>query len=344
VSDIEVIGRDWVGEIRLAWQKTVEGILETGRLLVECREANRGYGEWQGIVEQLPFNRKTAHKLISIADSGRFPENVSRGRHLPASWTVLYTLSALDADQWSYIEPYITGDIQRKDIKRLLRGYRDEEREDVSAARHVDRPDCDLRCSAVADLECGEVDAIVTDPPYPLEYLDCYGELCEFALRSLVPGGHLLVMTGQANFPAVLRVLTSFGGLSYQWVIGYHTPGSSSQQFGRHVKSNWKPVVWLTRGRNESEHVEDWIISEASDKRFHDWGQSESGMFQLIERFTVRGQLVCDPFLGGGATAVAALACGRKFVGSDVEMSCVETTQKRINEESRRGFNKEETG
>jgi len=38
----------------------------------------------------------------------------------------------------------------------------------------------------------------------------------------------------------------------------------------------------------------------------------------LIQTFTVPGELVLDPFLGGGTSAVEALASGRDFFGSDI--------------------------
>lgn len=50
---------------------------------------------------------------------------------------------------------------------------------------------------------------------------------------------------------------------------------------------------------------------------------SESGMRDLIERLTKPGDLVCDPFLGGGTTAVACLSLGRRFVGCDINADAV---------------------
>ena len=38
---------------------------------------------------------------------------------------------------------------------------------------------------------------------------------------------------------------------------------------------------------------------------------------RLINLYTYRGDLVLDPFMGSGTTAVAALRCGRRFVGYD---------------------------
>lgn len=177
-------------------------------------------------------------------------------------------------------------------------------------------------------LDGEKVDAIITDPPYPAEFLPTLSALSELAARVLKPGGHCLVMYGQANVQEAMRRLSEH--LSYQWTLAYLTPGQSTQVFGRRVKSNWKPVLWFTNGRNEWEHVEDTIKSGENDKRFHEWGQSVSGMAAMIERFTVPNALVLDPFVGAGTTGVAAVATGRLFIGSDIDPARVAQSAERL--------------
>ena len=52
----------------------------------------------------------------------------------------------------------------------------------------------------------------------------------------------------------------------------------------------------------------------------------------FIRLFTERGDLVLDPFIGSGTTAVAAIQEGRKFVGIDTENDYIELSQDRISE------------
>ena len=42
------------------------------------------------------------------------------------------------------------------------------------------------------------------------------------------------------------------------------------------------------------------------------------------------GDVVYDPFLGGGSTAEAALLLDRRFVGADIDPDAVEVTVKRL--------------
>ncbi|MFN2390139.1 MAG: DNA methyltransferase [Actinomycetota bacterium] len=51
---------------------------------------------------------------------------------------------------------------------------------------------------------------------------------------------------------------------------------------------------------------------------------------RLIELYTYRGDLVLDPFMGSGSTAVAAVRSQRRFVGYDTDISYVETARARV--------------
>ena len=57
---------------------------------------------------------------------------------------------------------------------------------------------------------------------------------------------------------------------------------------------------------------------------------------RLIELYTFRDDLVLDPFIGSGTTAVAALRGGRRFVGYDTETEYVRIAEQRIAEEKDR--------
>jgi DNA methylase len=66
---------------------------------------------------------------------------------------------------------------------------------------------------------------------------------------------------------------------------------------------------------------------------------------RLIHLYTYRGDLVLDPFIGSGTTAVAAVRTERHYVGYDTDAPYVKAAKKRIDEErSRAGAQaKEET-
>lgn len=165
------------------------------------------------------------------------------------------------------------------------------------------------------------IDAIVTDPPYPKEYLPLYGRLAQLVAK--VPT--VAVMCGQSYLPEILEAMC--GHLKYRWTLAYLTPGKAMRQWERKIDCAWKPILLFGE---VTDYVFDTFKSDAPEKDHHDWGQSESGMADLIGRLTKPGQLVCDPFLGGGTTAVVAVRMGRRFVGCDIDSKCVEKTWTRL--------------
>jgi site-specific DNA-methyltransferase (adenine-specific) len=187
---------------------------------------------------------------------------------------------------------------------------------------------CDLRNCSCADLFRSGIkpDAVITDPPYPKEFLGCFTELAEGCKLAGVP--LVAVMSGQSYLPEVIQRLCEH--LKYRWTMAYLTPGGQAvQQWQAKVNTTWKPVLLFGEAL-------DWFGDVASsktndnDKRFHGWGQSESGMADLVSRLTKPDQLVCDPFLGGGTTAVVSLALGRRFIGCDIDQGCIEKTRLRV--------------
>jgi len=50
----------------------------------------------------------------------------------------------------------------------------------------------------------------------------------------------------------------------------------------------------------------------------------------FIKVFTAPGDIVLDPFIGSGTTAVAAIQLGRKYVGIDTELEYVDLSKERI--------------
>lgn len=192
---------------------------------------------------------------------------------------------------------------------------------------HASTLDSDL----AYQLEEESIDVIVTDPPYPKEYLPLYEILAKLAARVLKPGGSLFVMIGQSYLPEVLAKMTPY--MNYHWTLAYLTPGGQSAQlWQRKVNTFWKPVLWFVKGNYEGKWIGDVTKSATNDndKRFHDWGQSESGMADLIERVSIPGDIVLDPFLGGGTTGIVAVRMGRRFIGIDINATAVEIAKARI--------------
>ena len=208
----------------------------------------------------------------------------------------------------------------------------ERERQEVQARLELGDNQPELAVADIRTWNPGTVDAIVTDPPYIGDAIPLYEALRDFALRTLREGGALVVMTWQAILPDVLNAL-EHPELAYRWTICWHYEHSANTvDYKRRVFDRWKPVLVFHRGAMPTDvsMIADWISSPAPAKDLHDWQQSLPGFEQLVRSFSTPGDLVCDPFLGGGTTALAALAHTRRFAGCDIDAAAIETTRRRL--------------
>jgi site-specific DNA-methyltransferase (adenine-specific) len=191
----------------------------------------------------------------------------------------------------------------------------------------------DLRfgdCATVLDDLEGQVDLIVCDPPYVTEFLPVWSVLSSVAARILKPDGLLLAYTGQIHLPAVMGMLAE--SLDYHWVFVLNHAASRARCYARFIEQSWKPLLAYTRkGCNRREiWISDVIQGSGREKELHQWQQGEGEVAFLIDRLTLPGYLVVDPFLGSGTTAAAAVKLRRRFIGCDINPGAVAITQERL--------------
>jgi len=191
----------------------------------------------------------------------------------------------------------------------------------VGTVYHVDVREGDFR-SVLADLR--NVDAIITDPPYPREFLPLLDDLATWADMVLSPDGVLAVLIGQTHLPEVYARLE--GSRPYRWTACYLTEGPGYVSHPRRVQSSWKPLLVYGGGPRFG----DLIRSSGDDKRLHKWGQNFDAFTTIIERLTEPGQTVVDPFMGGGTTLLAAHALGRHAIGCDLDPEAVASARERF--------------
>lgn len=189
-------------------------------------------------------------------------------------------------------------------------------------------------CINAMNRDSETFDWIVTDPPYPREFLPVYDDLAEIAEHSLKPGGSLLCMIGQSYLPDIVASLSR--RLKYHWTLAYLTPGGQATfLYARNVNTFWKPILWFTKGEYTGNAIGDTTRSAVNDndKTRHHWGQSESGMADLMRRFIKPGDTVMDPFMGAGTTGVVALDLGASFTGYDIDKKFFDESKVRLGEE-----------
>lgn len=162
-----------------------------------------------------------------------------------------------------------------------------------------------------------QYDFIITDPPYPKEYLDLYGVLAKRAVGWLKPGGLLVAMCGQSYFDQIIEMMCKH--LNYYWIGAYLTPGQPTPLRQVNVNTTWKPLLIFENTKYTGKIFGDVFTSDGNDKEFHKWGQSISGMKSIVSKLCLPGQYILDPFCGAGTTGLAALDHGCLFDGLDID-------------------------
>jgi site-specific DNA-methyltransferase (adenine-specific) len=215
-------------------------------------------------------------------------------------------------------------------LKFANRLDRERKQQDALAALEEGDWEPDVRHCSMQELlsSVRELDAIITDPPYSEKFLPLYGELARLAARALKPTGILAVMCGQSYFWRIIPDMSAH--MKYRWPLSYLTPGGQSAQiWDRKVNTFWKPILLFGEANSWIGDVVKSAVND-NDKRFHEWGQSVSGMTNWVEMLTAPGDLVCDPFLGGGTIGVACIRLGRRFIGCDLDPAAVALARARL--------------
>ena len=187
----------------------------------------------------------------------------------------------------------------------------------------------------IEKVEHESVDLILTDPPYPREFLHCWSELAQFGAHALRPGGSLVTMAPHTHLDTIMGCMDVFG-LRYHWIGAYSFPPGSGETHIRvkRVICQWKPILWYVKppfsigGKMVRDHIR--TSDDKRNVRYHKWGQDVIGMMRLLEEFNYEVETVCDPFLGGGTTALVCDLLGYDFIGADIDPGSIETTRSRL--------------
>jgi hypothetical protein len=177
---------------------------------------------------------------------------------------------------------------------------------------------------------------VFTDPPYDRDSVGLYEDVAEFAARVLLPGGSLIVYAPNYLLPTVLDL----GGkhLRYWWTLACVLPNDHALMREYGLRVGWKPLLWFTKGGrfNKQEIIEDTILGAAKEKTEHEWQQQELEACELIDKLTVKNDLVVDPMCGSGTTLAAAKALGRRWMGIEIKPDTAELARDRLRLDSDR--------
>lgn len=210
------------------------------------------------------------------------------------------------------------------------------------------------------ELEDNSIDLVVTDPPYKVtargnagnsggmmkSKLSMNGRIFKHndvkikdfmpeIYRVLKEGSHCYIMTNHVNLIEMLNVAKECGFhfiKSLIWDKGNKIMGQCyMSQFeyilffrkGKHKKINNCGTSDILSIPNKKQKGED-------GKNLHDTEKPVELMRILIENSSQEGEVVLDPFVGIGATAVAAKNLNRKYIGIELDENYFNIAKRRL--------------
>jgi DNA modification methylase len=152
----------------------------------------------------------------------------------------------------------------------------------------------------------------------------------------LKPGRYLVTYAGTFTFDYLKQKLERY--LSFKRIVPVKLLGvrNDGYEMETNGKVGTRPVLIF---RKESDidldvlpdyHIDFKISSAGMDKNYHPWGQSVHEFVQIVEHFSKRGDLVVDPFAGGGTTVEACIQTGRNCKAYDIDAKAFETMKNRF--------------
>lgn len=176
------------------------------------------------------------------------------------------------------------------------------------------------------------IDLIFTDPPYPHENEHVYPEMMDYAARILKPGGSLMTLCGHYQLHRVIMAALGYG-LQYYWV-GWMRQPASTTLMGKRVVCTGKPMLWFTKGPRPNFVWGFWwdgYYQGVREKAFHEWQQSLGWGYHSMRNLTKPGDIVLDPFCGGGTIPCAAIALSRQWLSFELNPDTAAIANERIN-------------
>ncbi len=322
--------KKWAVEIRTAWQKTVEGIFEVGRLLIEAKE-EISHGLFEEMIrEDLPFSPRAARMLMSIPKN----DNLVNRKHasvLPPSWDTLYELSKQDDGTFSLMldKGVIHPEMKRGDVKNFLkeRVFAEKRKKEKLERRKKNTPTLEMG-DAIKWLKKQEpADLILTDPPY-LTDVDNIQKFAEswlpLALNRIKPTGRAYIFIGA--YPEEIHAYSSIAMPEQILVWTYRNAiGPAPKNMYR---LNWQAILYYQNPDcnpldcpelNELFAVQDVNAPDGRhDGRYHAWEKPTDLADRFIRHSTKPGDVILDPFSGTGSFLVAACDLGRVAKGCEI--------------------------
>ena len=185
------------------------------------------------------------------------------------------------------------------------------------------------------------IDVIITDPPYGKKAdrgTNGFGS----AKNRIYKGGWDSKIPEKAVFDEMFRIAKNviiFGGNYFAhylppskcWIfwdkkgdIAFKNPFADGELIYTTFTKPVKKIVFRQQG----------FITDSKDRRYHPTQKPSELVQTLIEQFSDEGDIILDPFLGSGTTAIAAVKTNRHYIGFELDPNYFDIACKRLDAET----------
>ena len=205
-----------------------------------------------------------------------------------------------------------------------------------------------------------KVDAIITDPPYNINYTDWDKEFnislaIDLCYELLTDNGNLILFQGWSNVCKTKELLDKKFNIQ-NWIAWDRIKGRGAK---KNLVSTREDILWYCKGdeptynkiysnipkktgglgkKNGQENralTNVWydispIVPWSPERVEHKTQKPLQLMERCVTLWTNEGDTVLDFTMGSGTTGVACLNLGRKFIGIELDEKYFEIAQKRI--------------
>jgi site-specific DNA-methyltransferase (adenine-specific) len=209
-------------------------------------------------------------------------------------------------------------------------------------------------------LEDNSIDLVVTDPPYKVtargnagnsggmmkSKLSMNGRIFKHndvkiedfipeIYRVLKEGSHCYIMTNHVNLIEMLNVAKECGFHFIKSLIW----DKGNKIMGQCYMSQFEYILFLRKGKHKKINncgtsdilsIPNKKQKGEDGKNLHDTEKPVELMRILIENSSQEGEVVLDPFVGIGATAVAAKNLNRKYIGIELDENYFNIAKRRL--------------
>jgi len=215
-------------------------------------------------------------------------------------------------------------------------------------------------------LQVGSVDLMLTDPPYAISRDTGFAKLgpnsverfaismdfgewdhseidlaafCDLSFRALRKGGTAIVFYDmwKSNYLADAMRSSGFKQIRLiQWEKTNPVPLNSKRNYLTNAREFAVLGVKHSKPTFHSEYDNGRYSYPIPNngKRHHPTQKPMELFLELIVKHSNPGDLIIDPFVGSGTTALAALRHGRRFSGCDIDSQYVAIARQRLGEEN----------